>query len=168
MVEILKADGTTQEYTNEKIGDYFSIRESRFQEDIKLYGKVVICELLFKVLNRYRELKGKPIHLNSLNRNRKKQEQLLKDGFRAASISPHEYFLAADCDTETVAETLSNVPMIRQAANELGIKVRIGYSDYIKAGQTFIHVDVCPEYFGKGKVWNGKSHPKQWENSSEW
>jgi len=168
MVSLLKPDGSTVEYTEEKIGKYFSILESRFQEDIRLYGEVVICELLFNVLNRFRELKGEPVKLNSLNRDRKKQEQLLKDGFRAAKVSPHEFFLAADVDTKDAADTLSSVPIMRQAAKEVGIKVRIGWQDYLKAGQSFIHVDVCPEYFGKGKVWNHVSHPVQWESQSEW
>lgn len=168
MVYILKPDGTTEEYKDEKIGKYFSVSESRFQEDIRLYGEVVICDLLFKVLNRYRELKGVSVSLNSLNRDRKKQEQLLKEGFRAAKTSPHEYFLAADVDTKDQADTLLSVPIMRQAAKDLGIKVRIGWQDYLKAGQSFIHVDVCPEYFGKGKVWNKNSHPVQWENQNEW
>jgi tRNA/tmRNA/rRNA uracil-C5-methylase (TrmA/RlmC/RlmD family) len=86
MIYLLKQDGTTEEYKEAKIGKYFSVSENRFQEDIRLYGEVVICDLLFKVLNRYRELKGEAVHLNSLNRDRKKQEQLLKDGFRAAKV----------------------------------------------------------------------------------
>lgn len=58
MIYLLKQDGTTEEYKEAKIGKYFSVSENRFQEDIRLYGEVVICDLLFKVLNRYRELKG--------------------------------------------------------------------------------------------------------------
>jgi len=169
MIYLLKSDGNTVEYNEPKIGKYFSISEDRFQKDIALYGEVVLCEPLFKVLNRYREIKGKPVILNSLNRDRKKQQELIKAGFRAAQVSPHEYFLAADCDTDSVAETLSNVPMVRQAAKEVGVKVRIGYSEYIKAGQSFIHIDVCPEYFGKGGVWKDHPHPKSWEaNGLEW
>jgi len=168
MTLLLKQDGTTEEYKDQKIGKYFSINESRFQEDIRLYDKVVICDLLFKVLNRYRDLKGVSVNLNSLNRDRKKQEQLLKEGFRAAKISPHEFFLAADVDTKDAADTLKSVPIMRQAAKDLGIKIRIGWQDYMKVGQSFIHVDVCPEYFGKGKVWNNLSHPIQWQSSLEW
>ena len=168
MIYLLKQDGTTEEYKEEKIGKYFSVSESRFQEDIRLYGEVVICDLLFRVLNRYRELKGEPVKLNSLNRDRKKQEQLLKDGFRAAKTSPHEYFLAADVDTKDQSDTILSVPIMRQAAKDLGIKVRIGWQDYLKAGQSFIHVDVCPEYFGKGKVWSQNSHPVQWSTQNEW
>ena len=169
MVFLLKQDGTTVEYTEEKIGKYFSVSESRFQEDIRLYGEVVVCDLLFRVLNRYRELKGTPVILNSLNRDRKKQEQLLKDGFRAAKVSPHEYFLAADVDTKDAADTLASVPVMRQAAKDLGIKVRIGWQDYLKAGQSFIHVDCTVEYFGKGKVWHHVTHPLPWEKDGlEW
>lgn len=168
MIYLLKQDGTTEEYTQEKIGKFFSVKEKRFQDDIALYGEVVICDLLFKVLNRYRELKGVSVTLNSLNRDRKKQQALIQQGFRAAKVSPHEFFLAADVDTKDAADTMVSVPLIRQAAKELGIKVRIGWQDYLKNGQSFIHVDVCPEYFGKGKVWNHVSHPVQWENQIEW
>lgn len=169
MTYLLKPDGTKEQYNEPKIGKYFSISEFRFQEDIRLYGQVVICELLFMVLNRYRELKGEPVNLNSLNRDRKKQEQLLKDGFRAAKVSPHEYFLAADVDTKDQADTLLSVPIMRQAAKDVGVKVRIGWHDYLKVGQSFLHVDVCVEYFGKGKVWNSQPHPPQWEAAgSEW
>jgi len=168
MIYLLKPDGTTEEYKDQKIGKYFSVSESRFQEDIRIYDEVVICDLLFRVLNRYRELKGQPVNLNSLNRDRKKQEQLLKDGFRAAKVSPHEFFLAADVDTKDATDTLISVPIMRQTAKDLGIKVRIGWQDYLKVGQSFMHVDVCPEYFGKGKVWNHIQHPIQWENQIEW
>tara|TARA_R110000868_G_scaffold96848_8_gene266373 strand:+ start:814 stop:1323 length:510 start_codon:yes stop_codon:yes gene_type:complete len=169
MVYLLKEDGSSEEYKEQKIGKYFDVSEPRFQEDIRLYGEVVICDLLFKVLNRYRDLKGVSVNLNSLNRDRKKQEQLLRDGFRAAKVSPHEYFLAADVDTIDQADTLKSVPIMRQAAKDLGIKIRIGWQDYLKAGQSFLHVDVCAEYFGKGKVWNKNSHPVQWEAAgSEW
>lgn len=168
MIYLLHKDGTSEPFHATQITKNFSTTEKRIQEDINLYGECNICVPLFDVLQRYRELKGKPVNINSLNRDRKKQESLIKQGFRAAKISPHEYFLAADVDTESVSETLLNVPLMRQAAKELGIKVRIGWQDYIKAGQSFIHVDVCPEYFGKGKIWNHVSHPVQWESQNEW
>ena len=95
-------------------------------------------------------------------------QALIQQGFRAAKVSPHEFFLAADVDTADAADTINSVPIMREAAKELGIKVRIGWQDYMKQGQSFIHVDVCPEYFGKGKVWNHVTHPVQWESVSEW
>ena len=168
MIYLLTKEGLTEPFYADKITANFSVTESRFQKDIADYGECVVSVLLFTVLQRYRELKGVPVHLNSLNRDRKKQEQLIKDGFRAATISPHEYFLAADVDTQDAADTIASVPLMRQAAKEVGIKVRIGWQDYLKAGSSFVHIDVCPEYFGKGKIWNHQNHPVQWETVSEW
>jgi hypothetical protein len=169
MIYLLHKDGTTTEFKGTHITKNFSVNEYRFQKDIELYGECVVCVPLFDVLQKYRELKGKPVNLNSLNRDRKKQEQLIRDGFRAAKISPHEFFLAADVDTVDAADTLASVPLMRQAAASLNIKVRIGWQDYMKEGQSFIHVDVTPEYFGKGKIWNHVSHPASWENGNlEW
>jgi len=169
MVKLLTAQGTQIDYTADKIGPYFSLTEARFQNDIKLYGQVVICDPLFKVLNKYRELKKAPVILNSLNRSRQKQLELIDSGARAAKMSPHEFFLAADCDTTTWEETQRDVKLIRQASASLGIKVRIGFVEYwMKDKSTFIHVDVCPEYFGPGKPWTAVLHPRQWENAIEW
>ena len=169
MIYLLHKDGKTEPFFADKITENFSASEARFQKDIAAYGECTVSVLLFTVLQRYRGLKGEPVDLNALNRDRKKQEQLIRDGFRAAKISPHEFFLAADVDTKDAADTLASVPLMRLAAKETGIKVRIGWQDYLKAGQSFIHVDVCPEYFGKGKVWNHVSHPVQWEVAgSEW
>ena len=168
MIYLLHRDGSSEPFYATKITKNFSASEKRFQEDIVLYGECNICIPLFDVLQRYRELKGKPVNINSLNRDRKKQQALLKQGFRAAKVSPHEYFLAADIDTADAAETVSSVPIMRQASKEVGVKIRIGWQDYIKGGQSFIHVDVCPEYFGKNKIWNHVPHPVQWENENEW
>ena len=168
MIYLLDSNGIKNPLLTSNIGKYFSVSEKRFQEDLKLYGQVVICELLFNILNKYRELKGIPVSLNSLNRDRKKQQALIQQGFRAAKVSPHEFFLAADVDTKNASDTMASVPLLRHAAKELGIKVRLGWQDYLKQGQSFIHVDVCPEYFGKGKVWNNITHPIQWENQIEW
>jgi len=168
MIYLLHKDGKTEPFYADKITKNFSVSEPRFQKDIADYGECVVSVLLFNVLQRYRELKGVPVNLNSLNRDRKKQEQLIRDGFRAAKLSPHEYFLAADVDTKDAADTLASVPLMRQAAKETGVKVRIGWQDYLKQGQSFIHVDVCPEYFGKGEIWNHQKHPIQWESEIEW
>lgn len=169
MIYLLHKDGSSEPFYATQITKNFSVTESRFQEDVKLYGECTVCVPLFTVLQRYRELKGKPVNLNSLNRDRKKQEQLIKDGFRAATVSPHEFALAADVDTEDAADTLNSIGLMRQAAKEVKIGVRLGWKEYMKDGSSFIHVDVCSEYFGKGKVWNHVKHPQSWEISGlEW
>jgi hypothetical protein len=121
-----------------------------------------------KILDVYRGLKKAPITINSFNRSEAKQKQLTKDGFKAAKVSPHVVKLAADCDTLTEQETLDNVKLIQEASKTTEIKVRIGYQQYLDAGQTFIHIDVCPEYYAKGRIWYLKPHPVQWERPITW
>jgi hypothetical protein len=151
-----------------RIAKHFWFTESKFMQDIQDYGKLVVCELLMKVADKYRDLKAASITVNSFNRNRAKQKSLLAGGFKAALVSPHEYFLAMDADTETEHETRLNAAMVREAAKQLGIKVRIGFEDYLANKQTFIHFDVCPEYFAPGAVWHHIKHPPQWETEIQW
>jgi len=178
-VFILKPDGsevplaTWQDEVGYEVGSariarHFWFTEPKFMDDLSDYGKLVVCEPLMKIADRYRDIKAAPVKVNSFNRSRAKQESLITQGFKAASISPHEYFLAIDVDTDTEEESRLNAAMIRVASKALGIKVRIGYEEYFAKKQTFVHFDVCPEYFGVGKVWHSKPHPKQWETENQW
>ncbi len=178
-VFILRADGSElplaawQELENYEVGSariakHFWFTESKFMEDIQNYGKLVVCESLMRVADKYRDLKSAPVKVNSFNRSKEKQEKLKEDGFKAASVSPHQFFLAMDVDTDTEQETRLNAAMIREAAKQLGIKVRIGFEQYLKDDMTFIHFDVCPEYFAPGKVWHHVKHPPQWEGENQW
>lgn len=178
-VFILKADGTERvlsdwqhekgyEVGSARIAKHFWFTESKFMEDIQNYGKLVVCEPLMLVADKYRDLKAAPVRVNSFNRSKEKQQQLKNDGFKAASVSPHEFFVAMDVDTDTEQETRLNAAMIREAAKQLGIKVRIGFEQYLKDNMTFIHFDVCPEYFAPNKPWNHLKHPPQWEVENQW
>lgn len=178
------------------VGKYFSYKETRFIEDITLYGVVIIAEPLIIVLDEYRHITGVPAILSSLNRNDAKQLELLKleeeenarrkkldpsykpDKLRA-EISPHVFKLAADVDVKNKAQVLARVPAMRLAARNKNIRIRIGYMAYLKKHDelaaegkpdqwTFIHVDVCPMYFGPGGVWHKDPHPKVWEIQNEW
>jgi len=151
-----------------RISKHFWFTESKFMQDLQDYGELIVCELLMQVADKYRDLKAAAVHVNSFNRNRDKQKQLLKDGFKAAAFSPHEFCLAIDVDTTTEEETRLNAAMVREAAKQLGIKVRIGFEQYLKQKNTFIHFDVCPEYFAPGAVWHHIKHPKQWEIENQW
>jgi hypothetical protein len=151
-----------------RIAKHFWFTESKFMQDIQDYGRLVVCEPLMKVADKYRDLKAASIKVNSFNRNHAKQQSLLAGGYKAAQVSPHEYFLAMDVDTDTEHETRLNAAMIREAAKQLGIKVRIGFEQYLKNNQTFIHIDVCPEYFAAGGPWNHLKHPPQWESEIQW
>lgn len=151
-----------------RIGKHFWFTESKFTQDLQDFGKLVVCELLIRVADKYRDMKAAPVRVNSFNRTRAKQLQLIKDGFKAAAVSPHEYCLAMDVDTDTEAETRLNASMVRTAAKQLGIKVRIGFNQYLKEKQTFIHFDVSPEYFAAGAVWHRIKHPIQWDTENQW
>lgn len=178
-VFILKPDGSQmplatwqheQDYEigSVRIAKHFWFTEPKFMDDLANYGKLIVCELLMKVADKYRDIKSAPVRVNSFNRNREKQLSLIEQGFKAASISPHEFYLAMDVDTDTEQETRLNAAMVREAAKQVGVKVRIGFEEYLKNNQTFIHFDCCPEYFGPGKVWHSNPHPKQWETENQW
>lgn len=146
-----------------KIGKYFSTTERKFAQDLQDYGKLVVNELLMKVLDRFREKLKKPVSINSFNRSAEKQAELTAAGFKTAKFSPHEVFLAADIDTSSALESRMYRSLLEGVSKELGIKIRIGCEQYIKVGQSFVHVDVCPEYYAKGKPFHGKPHPEAWE-----
>jgi hypothetical protein len=174
-------------YSN-AIGKHFSLNEARFQKDIQLFGKLVVNELLMRVLDRYREKVNQSVNLNSFNRNAAYQERLTAQGLRTAEFSPHEVFMAGDADTPGARELKKLRPyaaedelwqlavkvnrdharIAREAGTDLGLKVRIGNEEYLRANQTFIHIDVCPEYYAPGKPFHTKPHPKQWELDLSW
>jgi hypothetical protein len=151
-----------------QIGRNFSYKESKFQEDIKNYGVLYVNELLIRVLDAARDKWGKPLIVNSFNRNAEKQAELKAQGLKAATYSPHVVYLAADIDTKTPEESRKLAKVIRAAAESIGIKVRLGFEQYIAAGQTFVHVDVCPEYYAKGKPRAKQEHPTAWESPINW
>lgn len=146
-----------------KVGKFFSLREQRFQDDIVLYKTLVICEPLMRVLDALREDVGHALHLNSFNRDQTKQNQLKKDGFRAATYSPHVVKMAADVDTITIEQSRALAKRAIEVAKKLGIPIRVGVEEYIPKGQTFIHIDVTPVYFRPGKPFANVDHPKAWE-----
>lgn len=153
---------------SQKIGKFFSLTERKFAQDLKDYGTLQVNELLMRFMDRLREKWGKPLNVNSFNRSPEKQAQLTADGFRTASYSPHMVFMAVDLDTTSALESRMLANMADGVAKELGIKLRIGVEDYIKAGQTFVHFDVCAEYYAKGKPFHGQTHPAQWESAIRW
>jgi hypothetical protein len=151
-----------------QIGKYFSATESRFAGDIQTFGKLVVNELLMIVMDEFRRRRGFAVNINSFNRTEAYQKQLTGEGYRTATVSPHVALMAADIDTATADQTRSEAALLQQISLELGIRIRVGYADYLKAGQTFIHVDVCPEYFGTGKPFHHHQHPKAWEQVLTW
>lgn len=153
---------------SDKMGVFFSLREKRFSKDIELFGGLVICCPLMRLMDEYRSLLGKPVSINSFNRTEEYQEELRRRGFKAAKNSPHVVKMAADINTHSKKQTEEGVLVLRKAAKKLGIKCRIGWRQYMNAGSTFIHVDVCPMYYAPGKPFHGNDHPKVWEIETEW
>lgn len=106
--------------------------------------------------------------INSLYRSDAKQKELLKTNSNAAKISPHVFGMAADVDSKDSKDTITLSQLVKKLAAELGIKVRLGYTQYIAKGNSFVHFDVCPEYYAEGKPYHNINHPKPWETQIEW
>ena len=156
------------EVGSDEIGRFFKATEPKFAEDIQRYSELVVNELLMRVLDHFRATIKQPIVINSFNRDEKKQHELQAAGFKTATASPHVVKMAADIDTASAEQSREWATIMQSCAVELGIRVRIGVEQYIKKGQTFIHVDVCPEYYGKSKPFNKQFHPVQWERVTTW
>jgi hypothetical protein len=153
---------------SEQIGKYFSLNEPKFKQDLRDYGKLYVNALLVQVMDAVREAWGKPLKVNSFNRNDAKQAALRAEGLRAATTSPHVVYLAVDLDTTSVADSRKLAKLIQAEGKKLKIVVRVGVEDYVKAGQTFVHFDVCPEYYGKSGTRYKHPHPRAWEAASVW
>lgn len=176
------------EIGSDKIGKYFSLTEKRFRKDIELFGKLVVNALLIRVMDAYRVAINKSVTVNAFNRNKEYQSILTAKGFRTAKFSPHEVYLAVDIDTPGVDDLRKLYPKLTddklwdmaveinrdrtkiliECAKKLNIKIRIGNESYLKDGSTFLHVDVCPEYYAKGKPYHIQHHPKVWEVEARW
>jgi hypothetical protein len=151
-----------------QIGRFFDATEHKFSEDIQRYGVLIVNELLIRLLDHFRATIKQPVTINSFNRDENKQKELQESGYKAAAYSPHVAKMAADIDTKSPEQTRAWAIMLQRCAIELHIKIRIGYEQYLKAGQTFIHVDVCPEFYAPGRPFNKQFHPVQWEKVTNW
>lgn len=150
------------------IGHFFSIGEKSRGGKVVIKDGCKAAELLIILLDMVRRLWDEAIYLNSFDRTEEEQQSLRDRGYRTATFSPHVVAMGADIDTRTPKETLKLVATIKAAADILKIKVRIGYKLYMKDGHTFVHVDVCPEYYGKDKAFNHLPHPQAWEVAINW
>jgi len=150
-----------------QIGKHYSYMERTFRRNIEDYGSLVVYADLMRVLDAYREISGKPCRVASFNRSEAKQEDLRRRGYKAAKTSPHVAKMAADVDLLTEAEVREAVAHMHMAAAQTGVKCRFGWRTYLPK-QTFVHLDVCPEYYGKGGLLSHTPHPKVWEAEIEW
>lgn len=177
LIKVIGPDGLTKtldqwqkEYkiSGTQIGKHFSYTEPRFNKDLKDYGQLVVNELLIRVLDNLREELGYPISLTSFNRNQAKQDELTRKGYKTATYSPHMVFMAADIPAKSKEEVHKIVLKLNTVSRNTLIHIRIGFKQYLEAGMTFVHVDVCPEYYAKGKPYHAHPHPVQWESEITW
>lgn len=145
-----------------KISDNFTWQE--FDCD----GEFLLSEILIDFLQYVRRKWGKPLKINSGYRTKEKQQLLKDQGYKTATFSPHTKGMASDLETVSVSDTKHLVAVIKLCARNLKLNVRIGYMQYLANGQTFVHVDVCPEYYAKGKPFYEQPHAPAWEKAIEW
>jgi hypothetical protein len=179
LIKVLKGDGhmiTLLEWQehyelprgSKQIGKNFWYSESRFMQDIHQFDELIVSSLLMRLLDAFRKRVMRPVRISSFNRTDEYQQKLKARGYKTAKFSPHVVKLACDIDTDTPHQTRAEAKMLREEANKLNIACRIGFEDYLKNGQTFIHLDICPEYFAPGKPWHELPHPVQWETQTTW
>lgn len=150
------------------VGKYFSLRDAKLRQDIFDYGELIVNEMLIRVLDEVRDLLGSPLYINSFNRNEEKQKELHNKGYKTATVSPHVAKMAADLNCTSAADVRKLARLVQQAASGIGIKVRVGFQQYLNEGMTFVHVDVCPEFYAPGKPFFSDPHPAVWEKSITW
>lgn len=90
------------------IGKYFSLTESRFQKDINLFGVLIVNAPLMVVMDKVRELYGKPIIISSYNRSEEKQQSLIKEEEEEKQrMAPRKIELESLIETENDQRLLS-------------------------------------------------------------
>lgn len=130
---------------------------------------LTISEAIIRLFDGVRALRGRALYVNSLDRSQEKQEELQRNpNIQAAKYSPHVVKLAIDIDTTSNKDTAELLEVINTVADVLGYRLRLGWESYQRKGQTFIHIDVCPMYYGKNGVWHDVKHPLAWEGEIEW
>jgi hypothetical protein len=154
----------------------FSVRE------LGLYKvNALMAEQVLLILQETRNIRGKSTKINEGFRS-PAEARSLHDRYAAmmragtlnarknpASLnSPHSHGMAADID-ETSPEKVRKLEAdIRSAAARLNFSIRIGIRQYLGAGMTFVHFDVCPEFFAQGKPFYQRPHPAAWRNPITW
>lgn len=153
----LKEWQQTRGIKGDKLSANFTVQE--FDCD----GELIISEVLIDFLQVLRSRWGKSIKINSGYRTDAKQADLKAKGFKAATTSPHTVGTAADLDTGSADETRKLAALAEAVARFMKLPIRIGFRQYLAAGQTFVHIDVCPHYYAKGRPLHDEPHPAAWE-----
>jgi hypothetical protein len=129
-------------------------------------GKAILFEPTIQLFEKVRELVGKPIPINSFYRCVEKQDELIRDGYKAAKTNPpHCTGAAMDLGIPKGYTARKLINAIKKAAKELGLPApRIGSKAY---GYAFVHVDLVfmlYEPYLKGK----KNPAPAWVEGAEW
>ena len=165
MKHIILKDGSLQELSlwqknrvlsSDKLSKNFTVSE--FDDA----GSLLISEVLIDFLQALRDNEGAMI-VSSGYRTEDHQRKLQKQTSGAASISPHVKGMGSDIDRPTIASTKLFAKNTLALAKKLKINIRVGHDQYLRLGQTFVHIDVCPEYYGKGKPYHKRPFPPAWE-----
>jgi len=127
------------------------VYRSRYATPKELYSDPLLTESeklmmepLLLVFDCARELHGGPLRITSGRRTQKKQDELIKQGYRAAKLSAHTYGAAIDIAVPGT-EDMYLLELIAKAAATLGLeRPRIGvfcYRPGLQKCAPFIHVD---------------------------
>lgn len=134
----------------ESLRDMYTKESPRFRAR-ELYDKSPyepkvqsIFKPILDIAELVREEWAKPIYINSGVRTARKQKDLRDMGYKAAMYSPHVYRCALDLDTTSEEETNQLVRICRDVAEEVNLPLRIGWRSYLRAGSTFVHIDLAP------------------------
>lgn len=147
----------------DKVGKYFSLNEKAIRE-----SQIINAELI-AILDTLREQIKRPVIITSLHRTPKKQQELKEAGYAAASHSPHLYGCAADIDCKNAFEVKAYAGLLEAISLDLGIPIRIGYNQYLKLGQTFVHIDTTPLIFGEEGIYGHLPNiPTAFKSKSKW
>ena len=138
----------SKSYTDSQLSKFFSLKERTLKNP-----DWVLHESLFEILDELRSEVGKPIRINSGFRSPEHQEFLRKTNKGAVANSPHTWGLAIDVDTVSNGQSDAYAKLILDIAKAKNIAVRVGWQQYKRFHETFVHFDVAPEMFGKGKIW---------------
>jgi hypothetical protein len=135
-------------------------------QDRLIFGPVV------KLADEVRRRWGKPLRCSSGVRSLAKQQQLRESGAKAATHSPHVIGRCAmDLDVGSAQEVYRLVRIVREAARDLGIPVRIGWKEYLRNNQSFVHIDCAPlladAALREGLITN-RTHHAWKKNGAEW
>lgn len=127
-------------------------------------GSLLISEVLIDFLQVLRDKTGTPVKVSYKGgyRTESTQKGMQATNSNAATNSPHVKGMAGDVDRPTIKSTREFAKLALETAKEIGIGIRVGYLDYLSKGQSFVHIDVCPEYYGMDGPYVPSKFPAAW------